>query len=260
MSEYVAVTPERHGSRRWLRPADLSFAADRAVIPLVGRELPKAAVSLPVGFVWQEERFQLVALVGLQPGQNLYVTPQGRWAGPYVPAVIRSHPFRLLASSEGKTILGVDEASELIIDGGSDGEPFFDEAGKPAAKLQAMIDFLTALRRDEQRTHVALNALAHHGLIQPWPLKVKAADGEQVVEGLYRIDEKALNALPAEALAEVRDAGGLNIAYCQMLSIQHTATLAKLVRLHQQSAGKAPMSLDELFEEGDDDFTFDFDS
>ena len=41
----------------------------------------------------------------------------------------------------------------------------------------------------------AVAALAEAGVIQPWPIKLKAEQGERAIAGLHRVDEAALNAL-----------------------------------------------------------------
>ncbi|MBP7780187.1 MAG: hypothetical protein KA045_01460, partial [Burkholderiaceae bacterium] len=48
--------------------------------------------------------------------------------------------------------------------------------------------------------------------------------------------------LSAEALLEVRNAGGLLIAYCQLLSMQHLSILGQLAEAHakaEQAAAEA---------------------
>lgn len=258
MTDYVPVSVKRHRDKRWHRPQDYAFAANQAVIPVVGRELPKAALSMPVGFIHQDDRFHLVALVGIRPDQNLYLTPQHRWAGAYPPAVLRAHPFRMLAAQE-QTVLGVDEASGLV-DEDASGERFFDAAGEPSPRFQEMIEFLEALNRDQHLTQQACEALRRHRLIQPWALKIQLDEQrQQAVEGLYRIDEAALAALDAEALKAVQDAGGLNLAYCQMLSQQNLDTLARLHQAHAQHRARPGSDLAEMLSLDEEDrFEFNF--
>ena len=73
---------------------------------------------------------------------------------------------------------------------------------------------------------------------------------EQQVEGLFRIDEAALNALPADALAEVRDANALALAYCQLLSQQRLQALGKLA--HERNEAEKALGF------GQDNGTFSF--
>src|SRR3954465_962921 len=126
MPEFTAVTRERHASKAWRRYTSYAFAAGDAALPLVASELAQAVMTMPVAFVKQDGRFVLMAVLSLTPGRNLFVAPDGRWLGEYVPALLRSHPFRLLRpESAAESILCVDEHSALVVDAGQ-GEAFFD--------------------------------------------------------------------------------------------------------------------------------------
>jgi len=89
MAELTVISREQHADKRWKRYTSYSFAAGDAVVALVAQELPRACLSLPLGFVKTEAGFQVVAVQGLQPGRNLWVAPDGRWLGCYVPADYR---------------------------------------------------------------------------------------------------------------------------------------------------------------------------
>jgi hypothetical protein len=224
MREYVAVSPERHKDKRWKRPTDFSFAKDQSMVLLVGLELSKALLSMPMAFVKYEEKFHIVGVLGLQPCSNLFITPEGKWCGAYMPAILRSHPFRIIDSPNGCKALGVDEESGLVRE---DGELFFDKDGNPAPSLKKVIEFQKKIENEYNLTQRACSVLAAHQLLEPWPI----SHG-----GLYRVNEKSLFNLEASALAKVRDVGGLNVAYCQMISIQQIALLEKLAK--QQEAAK----------------------
>ncbi|MDQ5910786.1 MAG: hypothetical protein QG599_2883 [Pseudomonadota bacterium] len=242
MSNFTPLTPERHGSWRWQRYAAYTFAAQDLIAPLVVTELPRAILSLPVGFIAQGEAFAPVALLGLTPGQNLQVTPEGHWqVDAYIPAVYRSYPFQLLPTGEGGWVLGVDEDSGLLTE--TEGEPFFTADGQAAPVVQDILNFLTQLLTQRQTTQPMCAALQQQGLIQPWPITVQTPDGTQTVEGLYRVDEAALNQLPDAAFLDLRRAGALPIAYCQLLSMQHLPRLGQLAQARIAPAAALPVPL-----------------
>ena len=83
MPKYQAITKTDFANLRWKRYESYHFAALDAVAPLVVQELPKACMTLPIAFIQQGEAFVPAAVQGLQPGQNLFVSPDGRWIGPY---------------------------------------------------------------------------------------------------------------------------------------------------------------------------------
>jgi hypothetical protein len=235
MPNYQVITRNHHGSKRWLRFTSYAHAEREALMPLSVEELPKAVMSLPVCFIRQGDVFVLAAVMNVSPGKNLLVAPNGQWVGPYVPAACRSYPFILGKTEEGKPVLCIDEDAGLVTDG-PEGESFFDENGDPAKVVLDLMAFLTQLEQGRQSAALACAVLAKHELIQPWPIVIQGDTGEQRnIEGLFRIDELALNKLSGEALLEVRNAGGLSIAYCQLLSMQHLPMLGKLAEMHAKA-------------------------
>ncbi|MDV7395813.1 SapC family protein, partial [Arthrospira platensis SPKY1] len=116
MPRYEPVAASTHATQRWQRYSSHAFAATDAVAPLVVQELPKACMHLAIAFIPQGEHFTPVAVLGLQPGQNLFVTPDGRWLGGYTPAAYRGHPFALANTPNGQQVLCVDADSGLLHD------------------------------------------------------------------------------------------------------------------------------------------------
>jgi hypothetical protein len=264
MSNLQLITRERHGTQRWLRYTNYRFAAHDTLAVLVLQELPKAMLHLPIGFLAAKEGFVPVAIQGLKPGKNLLLAQNGQWLGPYVPAIYRSYPFRLVQTQDGKQVLAFDESSGLL--SSADGEYFFDEDGRVAPALAEVLTFLTQVAANRNNTERVCALLHQHQLIQPWPITLKSSEGEQTIEGLHRIDEEALNRLPTDALLALRDAGALLPAYCQLLSMQHLPMLGQLADAHAKAdalaaAPVAPLpskgkDLDLSFLEGSETFKF----
>ncbi|WPL15592.1 SapC [Thiorhodovibrio winogradskyi] len=258
MSRFVPISAEHHASQRWHRFSSYEFARQAHLAALVGAELPKAAMTMPIALVPRAAQaesqkdhtqgFMFIALLGLEPGVNLFIAPNGRWIGRYVPAALRGYPFRLAKAGDDKLVLCVDQDSGLIGEQGD--EPFFNQNGEVAEPVGKVMEFLTQIERNRAATLGICDRLRTHGLIQPWPIKLKAADGGgRPLEGLFRIDEAALNALPADALIELRDAGALPLAYCQLLSMQQLGLLGELAKLRAAQAPK----LNDVFSIADDD-------
>ncbi len=238
MAQLTVISRERHADKRWKRNNSYSFAATDSVVPLVMQELPRACMALPIGFVRAGNAFQLVAVQGLQPDRNLWVGPDGRWLGGYVPAVYRGHPFVLVATEDDRNVLCIREDSSLI--SSSDGELFFDVDGKPAPPVSDVLSFLEHVSSNGRLTARLCELLDEHRLIQPWNIKVKSDEGEQKVQGLFRVDEAALNALPLDAFDALRQGGALPLLYCQLLSMQHLQVLGEMTSLDGEG-GVAPL-------------------
>lgn len=234
MPVFRAVAPSTFAAKRWKRYTRYAFAVHDALAPLVAHELPRAALHLPTAFALQGEAFTPVAVLGIQPGQNLFVAPDGRWLGGYTPAAYRAHPFALASLPDGQQVLAFDEASGLLTE--ADGEPFFDADGTPAQGVKDVLAFLTQVQANRAHTDRICQVLVEHALLQPWPITVQGDGGERMMQGLHRIDEAALNALPTDALKAVQQAGALPVAYCQLLSVQHLPRLGELARGQHKAA------------------------
>jgi len=236
MPQFTAVSRDHHAGKAWRRHTSHAFAAGDAVLPLVASELAQAVMAMPVAFVKQDGRYVLMAVLSLVPGRNLFVAPDGRWLGDYVPAALRGQPFRLLRpEGAGQAILCVDEHSGLVVDAGQ-GEAFFNPDGALAEPLGQVLGFLAQVERSRVLTEAAVAALAGAGVVEPWPLTTRTGGTDIPVIGLHRVAEDKLNALDDAALLGLRRAGALPIAYLQLLSMQQTRVLGRLAELHDEHA------------------------
>lgn len=240
MTTIQAVSRDRHANKRWKRYSSYQFAAGDAIAALVLQELPKACMALPIAFVVSGESFIPVSVQGLQAGQNLLVSPEGQWLARYIPAVYRGYPFALATTEDGQHALCVNEDSGLLSE--AEGEAFFDEHGEPAQAVKDVLNFLSQVYTNRAATERVCSLLKQHQLIQPWEIKVQSADSEQTLQGLYRIDEAAFNALPIEALEALRQAGTLPVIYCQLLSMQHLPMLGQLAQIRASQAAPLPQT------------------
>jgi hypothetical protein len=241
MAQFVPVSRERHADKRWRRPENYAFAASDGLTPAFGAELFRLALTMPVAFVEQGGRRQLMSVMSLAPGRNMYVGSDGRWYGNYIPAFFRSYPFRLLQreGSDDEYILCVDEDSGLIVGGTETGEPFFDAAGEVSAAMKPIVELVSEVGRSSKMTQAAVSALFEAGVIQPWKIVLKVDQGERSVTGLQRLDEAALNALGDEAFLTLRRSGALQVGYAQLLSMGQLGVFGDLAKLQAQSARMA---------------------
>lgn len=232
------VSRSRYAGQRWKRSTSYSFAAGDAWSELTVQELPQAMLHLPIGFVAVQDRFVPAALQGVAAGKNLFVARDGRWLGGYIPAVYRAYPFALASNERGEQVLCFNEGSGLL--SSHEGELFYDDQNQPGKALAELVNFMQAMAAGRQFTQQVCAVLQKHSLIQPWPITVPGDGGATTLAtGMFRIDEAALNQLGMDALLELRNAGALLPAYCQLLSTQHVPMLFKLADAHAQAQAMA---------------------
>lgn len=238
MSNIKALSVARHSGQRWRGSPDYSFASKVILANLAAAELAKAALSLPLAFVKHDVGWSLAAVLGLLPGQNLYLNDQGMWLASYIPATFRGYPFLIGSRGTGDPVLCVDEGSGLI---GNDleGEPLFDEAGELSASVRQVWAFLEQTAQSEVILMEACDILAGAGVIEPWPITIQTGHGNHEVTGLHRINEVAFNRLDEANFIALRRQGVLSVAYAQLLSMGNITYLAQLAQARAQHEARA---------------------
>lgn len=239
MTNIKPVSIQTHAQKYWRRQIEFSFAREDVVCPLAGHEMPRALMGLPTGFIKVEDNFHLVALQGLQPRLNLLVGAKGAWQSNYLPERYRHHPFVVADSDTGEKVLCADEESGLITtEPGENREPFYvDDEVNP--RLREILNKLVQHSEQLKNTTTNCELLAAHKLIVNWDIKLDRNKPDNLVRGLYCIDEKALNAIDLESLGRLRDSGALLMAYCQLLSMQHLRGLVLLMDRRQSAERKS---------------------
>jgi hypothetical protein len=256
MPNWIPISPSQHAGKHFLPRQGYSFAAGQQVIPILLAELSKLLPHYPLAFIHHGSIYQPVAITGLGGGRNLYVNHDGKWLATYVPAFLRSHPFRLLTTENKQQVMCIQE-DHLVDD--SQGQPLFDSEGNLTKPVQETLNFLNECEKNRRVTQAASTALDKAGVIEKWPLQVKQAEGQEPiqVDGLYRISEQALNELDAETFAGLRSNGALPLAYAQLFSMNQNDQLVERAKYHarQQPKQEQP-DIEKLFGE-DDILSFD---
>lgn len=231
----VPLSSERHRATRLRQNRSWAFAAQQVIVSIVGSEAARTATEFPLAFTANGDEFVLSAVLGVEQGRNLFVTPTGQWIANYVPALFRQYPFAQGRSPDGgQNFLCIDEDCGLLSE--QEGTPLFKPDGSPDEVLATAIQLMNELHRVSELQRQPFALLARHELIVPWNPTVEVDGKARVLEGLFRIDETRLNALPDETFLELRKCGVLALAYAQLLSMGKLTQLVELVKLHGRLA------------------------
>ena len=234
----AAITREQFAAKTWRHASSYAFAAQYNILPVTVAELTKLVPVMPLGFVKAEGGFQLVAITSLQPGINCFVAPDGSWIGDYIPAAIRAYPFQLVKPQDrDEPVLCFDMDSGLLGEAGL-GEAFFEGDG-PSPAIKDALTLLSDMERSRAQARPTIEALEAAELIQPWALKLQQGEQTVAVEGLFRIDETALNTLPDEAYLTLRKPGALPLVYGQLFSMNQLGMLSKAAEMGARIAAQA---------------------
>jgi len=258
MAKYIPINTAQHKETCWTRFQDYTHALGDVLVPLMVTELPRAQQSLPISFTKVNDKVLPAAVLGIAQGKNLFVAPNGRWVEGYVPAQLRSYPFRLAHTEDAKQqVLCFNEDSGLM---GNEGTRFFEDNGEPSEVLKQILTFLQSIEAAREPTERVCKAIDAAGLLVPWEIQVNVDGDVKALKGLFRIDEQALLALSAEQLKALADAGALPTIYAQLMSMQNINKLQALVQLHEQHANqqKPDVDIEAVFGGQDDTLKFDF--
>lgn len=221
-----AVSVERHAHKAWRPLSHYSHAQGRALVGIVPSEIAQAVQAFPLAFVVQNGAVNLVAMLGVAANSNLFVASDGKWLGSYVPALLRAHPFSI-AEANNSQILCIDEAVGLAGDDEDNARPFFDAAGQLAKPTADVVQFIQTLTAQLAQSSQMAGLLLEHKVLEPWPIEVRGTQVESKLEGLLRINEKALGALSDDAFLGLRR-GALALAHAQLLSMANIAMLPRI--------------------------------
>lgn len=242
MARWVPISKDRHGAMRFRPLGSYAFAADLTLVPVCLAELSRLVAFYPLVFASRAEGvFAVCALVGVEPGRNLFVDPaDGRWRAEYIPAAVRAYPFRLAPGSEpDRYVLCVDEESGALVQG-PEGSAFFDASGEPSDFIRSVGEFLQQTAADERRTAEACARLQAAGCIVPWPITLRTPQGDRLIGDLHQVDEAALQALDGESLKALRDTGALTLAYAQRFSAWQVSRLRRLMASQSRPTQETP--------------------
>ncbi|WP_179953453.1 SapC family protein [Desulfobotulus mexicanus] len=261
MSDWVVINYKQHKTAGWKKLTNYRFAAE-PVAPVSVAEISHLLSEMPLAFSRSAETgvFQLVAVQGLRPGDNVFLSSTGHWAGQYIPACYRAHPFMVMKeTSNNKPVLCMDISSEGIQIPAADDDAvrIFDSAGELTPPVSRIVSYLSAHYRTMELTRKLVAQLDDLQLMQHWPIELTTPEGEVIpVGGLFRINEQRIRELTQEAVYDLAVSGAMAIIYAQLFS---QSRLKKLVNFYNlQGAAESAIEidsidLDEIFGENDDD-------
>ncbi len=254
MPNLIALSPSKHSHHSFTPRDGYHFAKQQSAVPILLAELSRVLPQYPIAFLPENGQYTAVAITG-DGKRNLYVNNDGKWLGEYVPSAMRGYPFTLANNSEGQTIFCIHE-EHLHPD--TDHQPLFTDSKELTAEAKQHLDFLSQCEVNRKQTIKATAALAENNLLIPWTLTIAGVDdAPQNIAGICRVDEQALNQLPADQFAALRTSGALALAYAQMFSMsQHTQLSERITYHDKHSTSVSEEDIARIFAKNDDILKF----
>jgi len=218
----------------------VQFTRQAHAVMLLAHEFFDAAREFPIVFIRDESGVMPIVMLGLSQNENLFTDDSGRWYARYLPAYIRRYPFILSEPIDGQTYVAVDQACEAVVKDGGEGEPIFDDEGKPTKALQTIQEFVSQFQDSYNVTRQYTKMIDDLGLFRDMSLKaVMKSDGaEHNLSGFLVVDEEKLQNLPDDKVVELHQTGALRGIYTHLFSLASMNLLIERQANRKQAAQK----------------------
>lgn len=225
---YVPLDKNKHKSIKIAVKNDFSYAKGTHIAAASIKEFAQLGSSIPLVFIQDPntQRHHVVAMLGMEANQNLFVNENG-WQAPHVPLNVLRYPFDVRPENgTDKLTVFIDENCDML---GDEGTELFDENGEPSEYLQNRQKFLGDLANSEMSTQQFVKKMVEFDLLDPINIVCIHKDGTQRnVTGIMSINERKLIELSDEKVLELHRSGFLGAAYSMMLSLGQLSRLIEL--------------------------------
>ena len=250
MPRHVLLNNVDHRNVRVVTRHAPEFGDDVHAVPVFPTEFGDVQREYPILFREDESgRFQSVALLGLEKGENLFLE-EGTWNAGYVPGIVARGPFligfqRQEVDGELKRepVIHIDMDDPRVNE--AEGEPVFLEHGGNTPYLQRIASVLRGIQDGMAIAGAMFAAFREYQLIEPVNIEIDVhEDVQYVLRGFHTVSEEKLAALDGNALEKLHRAGFLRGAFLVVQSLGNIARLIELkrrrVRQKARAAGAIP--------------------
>ncbi len=192
------------------------FRRVQAEFPIVFRKNP------------ENDSVTALALFGFENGENLFLE-DGKWDARYRPLSLAIQPFLVgrPANGEGQGQVHIDMDHPRIATDG-EGTRVFDEDGGTTPFLEEIAEKLGELDQGYRDSAGFFEALERHSLLEPFTLKAPLSDGSKhSLVGFHIVDERKLQQLDGDALADLHGNGHLLPLFMAVASLSHFSELVE---------------------------------
>ena len=191
----------------------------------VCREYPIVFVEAGTGPDGQREVAPM-AVLGLEPGENLMLGANGTWAALYTPAILRGYPLGVVPMDADKHAVCIDLKAQALSE--TEGERLFDDAGEATPFLVERRQFVEEIERETQRTRLFGRRLVELGLLRSMRFDANLPDGRTLtVDGFLALDDDKFAALPDAQVLELHRNGALAALHAHRTSLGHMRSLVE---------------------------------
>ena len=231
MSSPVPLQNDKHANLKLAEIDDYTRYKEQHLVPIVVPDFFTLAGEYPLVFVQNavSGEFVPVAMMGIKEGQNLCCQSE-QWPAQVVPLSFNNGPFSIARADtdDEQFVILIDEESPLLSE--TDGEALFTESGEKTDYLEKKIESVVQVAQKAINTQGVCKYLSNKKLFATQQVQLQfRPDTEQYnIDGIFTIDEEALNALPDKDFLELRKKGMLALIYAHFVSLQQLHRISKM--------------------------------
>lgn len=236
MAKHVLLNNVQHKDTKVITRYGEEFADNVASVVAFPMEFVELQKEYPIFFRLEDgtERFQSIALLGLQKDENLFLDdslPSG-WKADYIPAMIERGPFLIGfqqqdVTSEPTAVVHIDMEHPKVNE--TEGQNVFLEHGGNSPYLNRISTCLQSIHQGMNMQGEMFKSFISLDLLEPVDVEYELASGEKCrLTGNYTVNEEKLRALSAEQLFELNQAGFLQFAFAAIASVTNVRKLINL--------------------------------
>ena len=228
----VPLDKQAHAGMSLLVENHYAWCSALNAVFLNAGEFGRASLDYPIAFARDEQsgEFIPIAVLGMKAKQNLFVSSEGQWRPlTYIPAYFRRFPFCIaeVPMPDGETAQRMICVQEDCLAPGK--TPLFDAKGEPTAAWPPILKLLEAVEGARQQTRVLVRRLEALELLVPFDAIAVPRQGEQLrLQGMFRVDEEKLQAIPGKDLRTMMKRGELRAVYAHLISLENFGRLLDL--------------------------------
>ncbi len=239
-NDLMPLNSRDHAKWRMKPVEGIKWLAGQHAVPVTVDEFVQVQRFCPIVFSAGGDSVPL-ALMGLNEGVNTFIDEHGKPTDDvYVPAYARRYPYMLarLTPDAQELSLCFDPTFGGIGDS-KKGEPLFEKDGKPAAAVQAALDFCEKFEEAGARTQAFIAELNKHDILMDGEVAITAnenPDTPYIYRGFRMVNEEKLRALDAETVKAWTNNGIMALIFAHLFSMD----TMRIIFSRQVAQGKMP--------------------
>ncbi|MCJ8294102.1 MAG: SapC family protein [Colwellia sp.] len=204
---------------------------------IIAEEITDIAANCPVVLLKDEEsgRFQLSALFGLTPSENLFINESGQWLGTYIPVNFNIKPFSTsFDDSNNEKSLVIDVNSPAIS----------TESGVKLFEGNAESSYLIKMRQQVEmiidatvQTEKLIQELVNRNLLCEFKLIIEGlTEQPEIIEGLYTINADEFPYLTSDDVFQFHQMNYWGVIYAMQNSMKQFKKLVQIRNARYQDS------------------------